>query len=104
MNSNASDIWPRGQGVVPFALSGTVKALGALVPLLAAALVLAQSLWRRKPSVYDQFERVGNPWWMPKLLGKDATALLSEGYERVSLVPLSFTAENLFPTAGQSSC
>lgn len=38
-----------------------------------------------KRTIYDQFDRVGNPGWLPKFLGKDATAMLYEGYERVSL-------------------
>ncbi|GAW14656.1 hypothetical protein ANO14919_040590 [Xylariales sp. No.14919] len=45
-------------------------------------------LWsyRQTPSIYRQFERVRNPWWLPKILGKGPQTLFVEGYNKI-IVP-----------------
>lgn len=44
---------------------------------------------RPGPSVYDGFERLGNPSWMPKFIGKGPQTLFSEGYNKVSTINTS---------------
>ncbi|KAI0455767.1 cytochrome P450 monooxygenase [Xylaria acuta] len=44
------------------------------------------STWRQAPSIYHQFERLENPWWLPKFLGKGPQTLFAEGYNKI-MVP-----------------
>jgi hypothetical protein len=49
---------------------------------VACCLLLFQ---RRSFSIYDRFERISNPWCLPKLLGKGPQTLFTEGYNKVRM-------------------
>lgn len=65
-------------------------ALGqALCILLCFSGTIAYLTCQKSPSVYDTYEEIGNPWWLPNILGKGPHTLFSEGYKSVRTVPLS---------------
>lgn len=55
--------------------------------LIAIPIYIALKQWYT-PTIYDSFERVGNPAVLPKFLGKSANALVAEGYSKVYSVNL----------------
>jgi len=54
--------------------------------VLIGALAYVFLFQSREPSsIYSKYERVGNPWWVPKLFGKGPQTWFAEGYEKVKL-------------------
>jgi hypothetical protein len=56
-----------------------------LLPVIACIIIYAFS--GRPDSVYDNYEQLKNPWWLPNLLGKGPHVLFSEGYNNVGIFP-----------------
>ncbi|KAF2728900.1 cytochrome P450 [Polyplosphaeria fusca] len=67
------DLDPAILGCIPYIF---LCFMGALVYLA----------YRRSTSVYDNYEQLGNPWWLPNMLGKGPHTLFSEGYKSI-IVP-----------------
>jgi hypothetical protein len=71
------------QAVVGILLESRIYFFSFLVFGLICYLL---SRWRQTSSIYHQFEHVGNPWWLPKVLGKGPQTLFAEGYNNVSII------------------
>ena len=63
-----------------------VEGLGYSTLLALLGTVAYTFLFRnQEPSIYSRYERVGNPWWLPRLFGKGPQTWFTEGYEKVKL-------------------
>jgi hypothetical protein len=65
-------------------LTSKVSGNGNMLVFLALGFALYYICLRASTrTIYDQYERVGNPWWVPKILGKGPQTLFAEGYAKV---------------------
>ena len=77
-NTFAQDIYQ----FIPEAVESLSYSISLALVGAVACVFLFQS---HEPSIYSKYERVGNPWWLPKLFGKGPQTWFAEGYEKVWL-------------------
>lgn len=55
-----------------------------IAPLTLVAVICYVILYSHPTlAIYKQYERFGNAWWMPKMLGRGPQKLFQDGYDKV---------------------